>query len=125
MGMMEKFKMAAEVKKKADAMNMELTAAEIKALDPSGLAQVTVSGLGAPLRVIVSPELAKKVPFLISPLATFSSFRLSLQSASEISLAVTQASIKAHSIAAKQMSEKISKIYSDAGLPLPNGGGPN
>lgn len=61
MGMMEKLKMAAEVKKKADAMNLELTSSEIKALDPSGLAQVTVSGLGAPLRIIVSPELAKKV----------------------------------------------------------------
>jgi DNA-binding protein YbaB len=69
MGMMEKLKMAAEVKKKADAMNLELTSAEIKALDPSGLAQVTVSGLGAPLRVIVSPELAKKVTFYLSLLS--------------------------------------------------------
>eukprot|EP00604_Paraphysomonas_vestita_P003050 CAMPEP_0174821772 /NCGR_PEP_ID=MMETSP1107-20130205/9272_1 /TAXON_ID=36770 /ORGANISM="Paraphysomonas vestita, Strain GFlagA" /LENGTH=102 /DNA_ID=CAMNT_0016039149 /DNA_START=136 /DNA_END=444 /DNA_ORIENTATION=- len=98
-------KLAAEIKRKADAMNIELTSSEIKAVDPSGLAQATVSGLGAPLRIIVSPELAKK-------------------SASEISLAVTQAAIKAHSIAAKEMSEKIAKIYAEGGLPLPPGANP-
>lgn len=78
--MMDKLKMAADIKKRADAMNLELSTSEIKAVDPTGLAQVTVSGLAAPLRVIVSPELAKKVcekEFLLFDFLVFDFFLIS------------------------------------------------
>jgi DNA-binding protein YbaB len=61
MGMAEQLKKAQEVKQRAEAMNAEMSTKEVRAMDPTGLAQATVNGLGAPLRILVSPQLCEKV----------------------------------------------------------------
>lgn len=61
MGMIEKITLASNIKRKTDELNVQLTKSEVQVVDSTGLAQAIVNGLGAPLRIIVSPELAQKV----------------------------------------------------------------
>jgi DNA-binding protein YbaB len=59
--MMDMMKNAAEIKKKADALNQEVQRTTITETDSTGQVRVTVNGMGGPIKYEISPDLLKKV----------------------------------------------------------------
>lgn len=102
--MMENIKKAAEVKEKAQALNMELKSTTVVGTDPTKNVKATFNGTGQPLNFKVSDKLVK-------------------EGAEAINIAVSQAAIAGHKASQKLMLEKMQQIYKDAGLPVPGAGG--
>lgn len=98
--LMDSMKKAQEIAKQAEVVNKELMDTVIMGQDPSGAVFATFNGLGVPVGLKISDSIME-------------------QGAEAVSLASTQAMVDAHKKSQNAMMEKMSALYSGAGVPMP------
>ena len=98
---MQAMKKAQEMAKQAEVVNKELTETVVVGQDPSGMIVSTFNGLGMPISLKIAEG-----------------FHTS-KTAEELSLACSQAIVDGHRRAQGTMVDRMSKMYADAGVPMP------
>ena len=97
--LMDSMKKAQEIAKQAEVVNKELMETQVTGSDPSGGVIATFNGLGVPVNLQVSANIA------------------SSGDADAISKACTQAMLDGHSKSQEQMMKRMQAMYGSAGLP--------